>query len=128
MKLRLPPWLRYTRMLALFLLILLSVLTVASRAQAEPLSLERAIKLALAHSTTSAIADADVQRTFASYRELRDNYIPMLVAGSGLGYTIGYPLTIEGNPPALAQVVAQSTVFNPATRQFLNAAKTDWHA
>jgi len=127
MKLRLPPWLRYTRLLALFLLILLSVLTVASRAQAEPLSLERAIRLALAHSTTSAIADADVQHAFASYRELRNNYIPQLYVGSGLGWSYGFPLTIEGAAPALANAVAQSSVFNPAQKQFLGAAKTDWH-
>jgi len=108
--------------------VLLLVVMTAASSHADPLPLDRAIRLALAHNTTSAVADADVQRTFASYRELRDGYMPMLIAGSGLGYTIGYPLTIEGNPPALAQVVAQSSVFNPALRQFVNAAKTDWHA
>src|SRR5208337_770652 len=51
-----------------------------------------------------------------------------LFAGSGIGYTYGYPLSIEGSAPALANVVAQSTVFNPAQRQFMNAAKTNWHA
>jgi outer membrane protein TolC len=100
---------------------------IANRGQAEPLPLERAIRLALAHSTSSAIASADVQRTFASYRELRNNYIPQLIAGSGLGYTYGYPLSIEGSPPALLDVVAQSSLFNPAQRQFLGAAKLDWH-
>jgi outer membrane protein len=130
MKLRFPRCLHGTNLRALFpvVLVVLLILTTATSAHAEPLPLDRAIRLALAHNTTSAVADADVQRTFASYRELRDNYMPVLIAGSGLGYTIGYPLTIEGNPPALAQVVAQSSVFNPALRQFVNAAKTDWHA
>ncbi len=100
----------------------------ATRGHAEPLPLERAIRLALAHSTSSAIANADVQRTFASYRELRNNYLPQLAVGSGLGWSYGFPLTIEGAAPALANGVAQSTVFNPAQRQFVNAAKTDWHA
>ncbi|MGD1215773.1 MAG: TolC family protein [Terriglobales bacterium] len=124
MKLRLPRWLHSTNLLALFA----AVLIFATRGQAEPLPLERAIRLALAHSTSSAIANADVQRTFASYRELRNNYIPQLFVGSGVGWTYGYPLSIEGSAPALANVVAQSSVFNPAQRQFLNAAKTDWHA
>jgi outer membrane protein TolC len=101
---------------------------IAMRVQAEPLPLERAIRLALAHSTGTAIANADARRTFASYRELRNNFIPQLVAGSGLGYTYGYPLSIEGSPPALLDVIAQSSVFNPAQRQFLGAAKIDWHA
>ncbi|MGD0790274.1 MAG: TolC family protein [Terriglobales bacterium] len=124
MKLRLPR-LHCTNLLALFTAVLLMIVT---RGQAEPLPLERAIRLALAHSTSSAIANADVQRTFASYRELRNNYLPQLIVGSGLGWSYGFPLSIEGSAPALANVVAQSTVFNPAQRQFLNAAKMEWHA
>jgi outer membrane protein TolC len=119
-------WLRWCRTVPLALLA--AVAMMATRGQAEPLPLERAIRLALAHSTSSAIAGADVQRTFASYRELRNNYWPQLFLGSGLGYTYGYPLSIGGSGPALANAVAQSTVFNPSQQQFLNAAKSDWHA
>ncbi|HKM84721.1 MAG TPA: TolC family protein [Terriglobales bacterium] len=118
------PGLHSTSLLALFA----AVLTIAGHGQAEPLPLERAIRLALAHSTSSAIAGADVQRAFASYRELRNNYIPQLVVGSGLGWSYGFPLSIEGSAPALVNAVAQSSVFNPAQRQFLGAAKIDWHA
>src|SRR5271157_4826700 len=125
MKLRLPQRLRSIN--PLFLLFT-AVVMIATRGQAEPLPLERAIRLALAHSTSSAIANADVQRTFASYRQLRNNYLPQLAVGSGLGWSYGFPLTIEGAAPALANGVAQSTVFNPAQRQFVNAAKTEWHA
>jgi outer membrane protein TolC len=123
MKFRWPP-LHCSNLLALFS----TVLIIAARGQAEPLPLERAIRLALAHSTNSAIAGAEVQRTFASYLELRDNYLPQVNAGSGLGYTYGYPLSIEGSAPALLDVVAQSTVFNPGQRRFLDAAKMDWRA
>jgi len=125
MKLRWPRWHRIN---LLVLLILMAALLIATRGQAEPLPLERAIRLALTHSTTSAIAKADVQRAFASYRELRNNFIPQLYLGSGLGWTYGYPLSIEGSAPSLANVIAQSSVFNPAARQFLGAAKIEWHA
>src|SRR5271157_1147478 len=123
MRLRLPRWLRSTNLLAV-----LAAVLMATRGEAEPLPLDRAIRLALAHSTTSAIANADVQRAFASYREIRNNFVPQLMVGSGLGWTYGYPLSIEGSAPALANVVAQSSIFNPAQRQFLGAAKTEWHA
>ena len=126
MKLRLRRCLRSTNLLAFFAAVLL--MTMATRGNAEPLPLERAIRLALSHSTASAIANADVQRAFASYRELRNNYLPQLVLGSGLGWSYGYPLSIEGSAPALANAVAQSTVFNPTQRQFLNAAKIEWQA
>jgi outer membrane protein TolC len=123
MKLRLPRS-RSTSVLAL----LAAMLMIASRGQAEPLPLERAIRLALKHSTSSAIANADVQRALASYRELRNNYLPQLFVGSGLGYTYGNPLAVSGAAPSLANVMAQSTIFNPAQRQFMNAAKREWQA
>jgi outer membrane protein TolC len=124
MKLQLPRCLRSTNLFALFA----AILIIATSGQAEPLPLERAIRLALAHSTASAIATADVQRAFASYHELRNDYLPQLVVGSGLGWSYGFPLSIEGSAPALVNVAAHSTVFNPAQRQFLNAAKMEWHA
>jgi len=124
MKVSLPRWLRLTHPLILSLAALLS----SQPALAESLPLQRAIDLALAHSTTSAIAGADLQRTYASYREIRNNYAPQLMVGSGLGYSYGFPLSLEGSAPALVNVVAQSTVFNPAQSQFMKAAKTDWRA
>jgi len=96
-----------------------------NRASAEPLTLERAIRLALSHSTTSAIADADLQRAVASYRELRNNRIPQVVAGSGLGWTYGYPLSIAGTEPSLFTAVAQSSVYSFSQSPYLNAAKAE---
>jgi outer membrane protein TolC len=116
------PW-HCPNLIALFFILLL-----APRGYAEPLPLERAIRLALAHSTGSAIASADVQRAFASYRELRNMFLPQLIVGSGLGWTYGYPLSIEGSAPAVLNAVAQSSVFSPAQRQFLGAAKMEWRA
>ncbi len=124
MTLRLPRCLRFINLLTL----LTAVVMVAPRSQAEPLPLDRAIRLALAHSTSAAIADTDVQRALASYREIHDNYVPQVFLGSGLGYSFGFPLSIEGAAPALGNAIAQSTVFNLAQRQFVNAAKTEWHA
>jgi outer membrane protein TolC len=105
-----------------------ALLILATRAHAETLPLERAIRLALSHSTTTAIAAADVQHAFESYRELRLTYIPQLVVGSGIGWSYGFPLSIEGSAPALVNAVAQSPVFNPAQHQILGAAKLEWHA
>jgi outer membrane protein len=111
------------------LLVLSTILPVAGVCvHAETLPLERAIRLALQHSTTSAVASADVQKTFAAFRELHNTYLPQLTVGSGLGYSYGFPLTLEGSAPSIINVVAQSTVFNPAQRQFQNAAKTEWRA
>jgi len=127
MTLRWPRCLRSITLLASLTAAIITAMT-ATFGEAEPLPLERAVRLALAHGTASAIADADVQSAFAAYHELRDNYVPQLFVGSGIGYTYGYPLTIEGNAPALANAVAQTTLINLSQRQFVNAAKTDWIA
>ncbi len=110
--------------------LLLGILIVCAPPQlfAEPLPLKRAVELALAHSTTTAAANADEQRVFASYREARNQYIPQLVVGSGLGKSWGFPLSLEGSAPSILNVNSQSTIFNPATRDFVRAAKTDWSA
>jgi len=124
MNLRLRSWLRHARPLSRFA----AVLILVGIASAEPLPLERAIRLALSHGTTTAMAEADVQRAVASYHELRNNMIPQLMVGSGLGYSYGFPLSIEGAAPSLVNAVAQSSVFNPAQHQYLGAAKADIHA
>ena len=124
MKLRLPRWFRLIHLLILSVAALIG----EQLAHADPLPLQRAIELALAHSTAAAVANADLQRTYASYREIRNNYLPQLMVGSGLGWSYGFPLSLEGSAPALVNVVAQSTIFNPAQRQFMNAARTEWRA
>jgi len=54
------------------------------------------VELALKHATTVAISSADEQHASAGYRELRNNYIPQLNAGAGIGWSDGFPLSLEG--------------------------------
>jgi outer membrane protein len=131
MRLRVPRWLRSIKLFAFLwpiFLLMISVFMISTSGRAERIPLERAVRLALAHSTSAAIADADVQRAFASYREVRNAYIPQAVAGSGIGYSQGYPVSIEGQAPSVLNVVAQSSVLNLAQQQTMHAAKTDWVA
>ena len=51
----------------------------STQAGAEPLTLKRAVQLAMTHSTAMAQASADEQRVFALYREARDQYVPQVV-------------------------------------------------
>jgi outer membrane protein TolC len=92
---------------------------------AEPLPLKRAVELALSHSTLAASATADQQRAAAAYLESRDQYLPQIVAGAGLGESWGFPLSLEGSAPSIFNVNAQSALFNPALRSFVKSAKED---
>jgi outer membrane protein TolC len=97
-------------------------------ANAETISLKRAVQLALAHSPASGQASADEQRAISSYREARAQYLPQLMIGSGLGDSWGYPLSLEGSAPSLFNVTAQSALFNPALRDFVRAARLESQA
>src|SRR5256714_619752 len=64
---------------------------------AEPIALKRVVELALTHATGGAIAAAEEQRIAAAYHDLRNNYIPQVMTGAGLGWSYGFPLGLEGS-------------------------------
>src|SRR6266567_3589121 len=111
---------------AIFALLTCSLLPLAETpAMAQAVSLKRVVELALTHSTASASAATDQQRAFAAMREARDQYIPQVVVGSGLGASWGFPLSLEGSAPSIFNVNAQSALINPALREFVHAAREE---
>ena len=93
-----------------------------------PISFRNAMELALEHSGVMGIAAINQWRARKAYDELRANYIPQLTIGSGLGYSYGFPLTLEGSAPSVVNFNSLSTVFNVPLRKYLKAAKIDWRA
>src|SRR5271154_1755394 len=106
-------------------LLLTVLLFLPASLHAEPVTLHRAVELALSHATGISIAAADEQHASASYRELRNSYIPQLTAGAGIGWSDGFPLSLEGSAPSLFNVNAQSALINPALKDFIRAAQAD---
>jgi len=108
------------------LLTLLPVFLFSSfSASAEQLTLKRAVELALNHSSAAGQVTADEERADASLREARNQYLPQLMVGSGLGDTWGYPLSLEGSAPSLFNVTAQSSIINMALRDYIRAARSE---
>lgn len=97
-------------------------------AQSEALTLKRAVDLAVVHSPAAMEALADQQHAFQAYRETRDQIIPQMVLGAAIGDSWGYPLTLAGSAPSLFNLTAQSTLFSPALRSGVRAARTDYDA
>lgn len=94
---------------------------------AEPVPLKRVVELALSHATAASVAAAEEQRVAAAYRDLHNNYIPQVNTGAGLGWSYGFPLSLEGSAPSLFNITAQSALLNPSLRQFIKAARVDTH-
>jgi len=97
-------------------------------AHAQELPFRHAIELALQHSGTMAIANAAQLQAHEGLQEARDLFLPQLTVGSGLAWTYGFPLSIEGSAPSIVNVNSQSMVFNAAQHEFIQAAKQSWLA
>ncbi len=106
---------------------LLLLLTVVS-ATAEPLPFRRAVELAIQHSTTMSVAQAEQIRARAAYLAARDMFLPSVIIGSGLAGTYGFPMSIEGSAPSIFNLSTTSFLYNPAQRQFVHAARIQWDA
>ena len=95
---------------------------------ADPLRFRTAVDLALQHSGVMGIATVNQWRSQKAYQEVRNHWLPQLTVGSGLGYSLGFPLTLEGSAPAVANFTSQQSLFNLSLKEFLKAAKIDWKA
>ena len=104
---------------------ILAIVLVPAAGMAEAVPLRRVVELALSHATGAAIAAADEQRFSATLHELHDSYIPQVATGAGLGYSYGFPLSLEGSAPALFNITTQSALFEPSLRASIRAARAD---
>jgi outer membrane protein TolC len=91
----------------------------------KPLAFRTAIELALKNSATTGLSRADLQRARSVVRQTKDVFLPQMVAGSGLGGSYGFPLSLEGAAPSIFNVNFQGALINLAQRNFVKAAKSD---
>src|SRR5205085_6228988 len=54
----------------------------------------------------------DQQKARAQVNEARDPFVPKVVAGSGAAWTSGFPMSIDGNAPAVLQAKTNMAIFN----------------
>jgi len=94
--------------------------------QAEPLPFRQAIELAVKRS--AAVSAVEQTRAHQAYLEAARMYIPQLIVGSGLAKSWGFPLSIEGSAPTAVSVNTVGYLINPAHRDFVRAAHTEWDA
>lgn len=94
-------------------------------AVAEELTFKQAVELALTHSAASGMAAAEQKKAEFGYQAQRGMFLPQLSIGSGLAYSDGMPLSIEGSAPTVLSVNSSQFLLNLAQRDFMKAAKTE---
>ena len=89
-------------------------LTLLSAVHAEVLSLtlRQAVETALKQNPDIALARMDEDRARQAVRVARDPFAPKLVVGSGLAYTNGFPMSLEGSAPSIFQANVTQFLFN----------------
>jgi outer membrane protein TolC len=93
--------------------------------QGGTLPFRTAIELALKNSAASGISRNDLQRALAVVKQSEDYFHPTAIFGSGLGWSYGFPLTLEGSAPSIFQVNYQQGFWNMAQRESVKAAKSE---
>ena len=105
-----------------------AVASALAQAESDVLSFRHAIELSLQHATGMAIASAETRRAQNSLLEQKYQYIPQVTAGSGLAYTYGFPLSLEGAAPTAISINTQSTVLNFGQMDYIKSARSGLNA
>jgi outer membrane protein len=92
-------------------------------AEVHSLTLRQAAARALEQNPDVLMARFEEQKAAQQVRVARDPFVPKLFAGSGLAYSYGFPMSIEGSAPSVVQARAVSSVFNRSKSYALEQAK-----
>src|SRR5215831_5206914 len=82
------------------------------RAEVRPMTLRQAVEAALKQSPDIALARLDEEKARQGVRLARDPFLPRVNVGSGLAYSNGFPMSIEGSAPSVVQARASQYIFN----------------
>ena len=104
-------------------ILLLLVFLRGLHAEVHSLTLRDAIALALKQNPDVLSARIDQQKSEFAVRVAKDPFVPKLFAGSGLAYSTGYPMNIEGSAPSIIQVKTVMSIYNPSQRFLIAQAK-----
>jgi len=97
----------------------------AAYGEVRTVTLSRVLELAMTQSPEAVLARLDEQRAASAVRAARDPFYPKIFAGSGLAYSSGFPLSIEGSAPSVLESRAIASVFNKPQKMLLEKAKAD---
>lgn len=84
----------------------------AAYGEVHSLTLKQAVDLALRQNPDLTLARLDEERQKLEVKIAKDPFRPKIFVGSGLAYSYGFPMSIEGSAPSIMQVKAVASIFN----------------
>src|SRR5690348_11716411 len=91
---------------------LLGTCACIANAENHSLTLQQAIDRALTQNPEVIMARMDEIKANQAIRIAKDPFSPRVGGGSGLAYTNGFPLSIEGSAPSIFQAKAEQYLYN----------------
>src|ERR1700726_1896491 len=85
---------------------------VLAAAETKTLTLRQALDLAIGQNPAVMIARLEQQKARDQILISKDPFVPKVTAGSGLAWSSGYPIAIDGNPPSIFEARTQMTLFD----------------
>jgi len=107
------------------LTLLLLLAAAGPAADVQTLTLREAVARALRQNPDLIMARLDEQEAVQQIRVARDPFVPKVFAGSGLAYSSGFPMSIEGSAPSIVEARAVASIINRAQRHRLAQAKEE---
>jgi outer membrane protein TolC len=103
--------------------LLLALFTPFLHAENVTLTIKEAVSRALQQSPDIALARIDEQKAALNVRVVKDPFSPKVGMGSGIAYTNGYPLSIDGSGPTIIQARASQYLYNKPQSYLVAQAK-----
>lgn len=85
-------------------------------AEVRRLTMREAMRMAGEKNPEVVLALLDEQKAALQVRVAQDPFVPKIAVGSGLAYSHGFPMSIEGSAPSVFQAQAIGTVYNAPLR------------
>src|SRR4051794_18214137 len=92
--------------------ILLLALCTSANAAIHPMTLRDVVRRAVEQNPDVTLARLDEEGARHAVQIAKDPFAPRITIGSGLAYTSGFPMSIEGSAPSVVQVHANQYLFN----------------
>jgi outer membrane protein TolC len=91
---------------------LLAACCCALFAEVHKYTLKESVDRAVRQSPDILMARFDEAKAVENVLQVKDPFTPKLVVGSGLAYTSGFPMSIEGSAPSIVQARAIQTLYD----------------
>jgi outer membrane protein len=106
-------------------LLLLLFFAASAYAEVRPMTLKAVLEAAMAQNPDLALARLEERKAAESVRLARDPFVPKVIVGSGLAYSTGFPMSIEGSAPSIVEARAIASIFNRPQRLMIEKSRED---